>query len=97
MRRGANVDSKRFNYFDQQHGNSWLHYLLLAIFPILTILLLLFFAKIIYKSYMSKYWQKEMDAKRSDGSELQINDRVASEGHYGSVKFIGTLPDTKGK
>lgn len=37
-----------------------------------------------------------MDVKRSDGSELQINDRVASEGHYGSVKFIGTLPDTKG-
>lgn len=38
-----------------------------------------------------------MDVKRSDGSEVQINDRVASEGHYGSVKFIGTLPDTKGK
>lgn len=38
-----------------------------------------------------------MDVKRSDGSEIQIHDRVASEGHYGNVKFIGTLPDTKGK
>ena len=38
-----------------------------------------------------------MDLRRNDGSEVQVHDRVVSEGHYGTVRFIGTLPDTKGK
>lgn len=38
-----------------------------------------------------------MDFRRNDGSEVQVHDRVVSEGHYGTVRFIGTLPDTKGK
>ena len=37
-----------------------------------------------------------MDLRRNDGSEVQVHDRVVSEGHYGTVRFIGTLPDTKG-
>nr|XP_022332056.1 tubulin-specific chaperone E-like [Crassostrea virginica] len=39
---------------------------------------------------------RDMDLRRNDGSEVQVHDRVVSEGHYGTVRFIGTLPDTKG-
>lgn len=82
MRREPNVDIKRFKYFDQ----FWLS------------CYFCFSLKLYINHILANIdLQKEMDVKRGDGSELQINDRVASEGHYGSVKFIGTLPDTKGK
>jgi dynactin complex subunit len=38
-----------------------------------------------------------MDVRRNDGSEVQVNDRVSLDGHFGTVKFTGSLPDTKGK
>ncbi|XP_062606244.1 tubulin-specific chaperone E-like [Saccostrea cucullata] len=37
-----------------------------------------------------------MDLQRNDGSEILIDDRVSADGHYGTVRFIGSLPDTKG-
>lgn len=37
------------------------------------------------------------DVVRNDGSVIGLYHRVDHEGFKGSVKFIGTLPDTTGK
>jgi hypothetical protein len=37
------------------------------------------------------------DIVRNDGSVIGLYNRVDHEGYKGTVKFIGTLPDTTGK
>ena len=34
--------------------------------------------------------------KRKDGSFLCVGDRVESDGYFATVKYIGTVPPTKG-
>ncbi|XP_076442503.1 tubulin-specific chaperone E-like [Babylonia areolata] len=39
---------------------------------------------------------QDADLLRKDGSSIQIGDRIASAGDFGTVKFIGCVPPTKG-
>lgn len=34
---------------------------------------------------------------RTDGSKIQIGDRIAADNNFGTVKFIAYVPPTKGK